>query len=290
MIPRLELCGALLLVELMDDTRKELEVLNIKIEHLELFYWCDSTNMLAWIGSELLFQFYVSYRIARIRDTISPYQWQDVSLKNNLADLITRSVDAESMCDLDLWWIGLHCLSQERSCWPNPPILPEDLPEVRAIKLALIAVENKSRWILKKYSNWNALIRITALVRRFVTNCKYSILKQNEKRIVGFINIHELAEAKRFWLADAQSHVFSDELTGLRAGGLVHRGSALTSLNPFIEDHGLIRVGGRLTNAHVCIKGEPLMLLPERNVSDVPLNRLRRFKLMQVCMQRFLNR
>lgn len=77
-IPRLELCRALLLAELMDDTRKELEVFNIKINHSELFYWCDSTIVLAWIGSESLFQVYVSNRIARIRDTISPNQWQHV--------------------------------------------------------------------------------------------------------------------------------------------------------------------------------------------------------------------
>lgn len=155
------------------------------------------------------------------------------------------------MCNLELWWIGPHWLSQERSCWPNPPALPEDLPEVRAVKLALITVEGKSRWFLKKYSSWNVLIRITALVRRFIANCKYFILKQNEKRLIGFINIHELAEAKRCWLADAQRHAFSDELARLRAGCLVRRGSALTSLSPFIDDHGLIRVGGRLANAHV---------------------------------------
>lgn len=84
-LPRLELCGALLLAELMDDTRKEFEVLNIRIKHSELFYWCDSTIVLTWISSESLFQVYVSNRIARIRDTTSPDQWQHVSSKDNPA-------------------------------------------------------------------------------------------------------------------------------------------------------------------------------------------------------------
>lgn len=41
-------------------------------------------------------------------------------------------------------------------------------------------------------------------MRRFVNNCKYSMLGQSENRLVGFISIHEVADAERFWLADAQ--------------------------------------------------------------------------------------
>jgi hypothetical protein len=101
-IPRLELCGALLLVELMDDVQKQLAVLNIKIDNVNVFYWCDSTIVIAWISSKLLFQVYISNRIARICDKTYPGQWHHVPTKDNPADLITRGIDAISMASSDL--------------------------------------------------------------------------------------------------------------------------------------------------------------------------------------------
>lgn len=159
-VPRLELCGALLLVELMDDVWKELEVLNIKIANTELFYWCNSTIVLAWIGSESLFQVYVSNRIARIRDITSPVQWHHVPSKNNPADLISRGVDVSAMFSLELWWHGPPWLLQNKSNWPGAPVLPDKLPEVRSVKLALATVANEPRWLLKKYSSWLTLFEL----------------------------------------------------------------------------------------------------------------------------------
>lgn len=83
------LCGALLLTEIVDDVRKELEVLNIKIESSHLFYWVDSTIVLAWINSETMFQVYISNQIARIRVMFMSTQLHDFPSKDNPLDLIT---------------------------------------------------------------------------------------------------------------------------------------------------------------------------------------------------------
>jgi hypothetical protein len=88
------------------------------------------------------------------------------------------------------------------------------------------------------------LIRITALVCCFVSNCKHSISKHPERRLVGFITLNELQLTECFWLLKSQSTAFHDELVCLKANKNVHRKSALTSLSPFIDDQVLIRVGG----------------------------------------------
>lgn len=46
-LPRLELCGALLLTELMSQVQK---ALGIKIT--QVFFWTDSTIVLSWLSSE----------------------------------------------------------------------------------------------------------------------------------------------------------------------------------------------------------------------------------------------
>lgn len=71
-IPRLELCGALLLAELVTEIQSELQLVNIVIPASEVYLWSDSKIVLAWIQSKCVFQVYVSNRIARIQDLTSP--------------------------------------------------------------------------------------------------------------------------------------------------------------------------------------------------------------------------
>lgn len=106
------------------------------------------------------------------------------------------------------------------------------------------------------------LTRITALVFRFIFNCRSSLKKQQEKCRVDFITILELNEAQTFWIARAQNRGFSKELALLRAGKMVHRGSCLTTLNPFLDINGIIRVGGRLENATIPYNAKHPMVLP----------------------------
>jgi len=67
-LPRLELCGAVLLTYLMN---KVITSLNLKVQ--QKFYWTDSTIVLAWIGSpSRKWQVFVANRISNIQDNSSP--------------------------------------------------------------------------------------------------------------------------------------------------------------------------------------------------------------------------
>jgi hypothetical protein len=62
-VPRLEMCGALLLTRLID---KIMPILNLEVEHIHL--WTDSMIVLAWISAEpTRLQTFVANRVAEIQ-------------------------------------------------------------------------------------------------------------------------------------------------------------------------------------------------------------------------------
>lgn len=102
-IPRLELCGAVILAELVVEVQAELQQVNVTVPSNDIFLWSDSTIVLAWIASTSSFQVYVSNRIARIRDLSITHQWHHVSTNDNPADLISRGVSVHIMSASNLW-------------------------------------------------------------------------------------------------------------------------------------------------------------------------------------------
>ncbi|CAI6372727.1 unnamed protein product [Macrosiphum euphorbiae] len=265
-IPRLELCGALLAAELANDTLAELKALNVNVPPIDVYLWSDSSIVIAWIQSQSLFSAYISNRLARILDVSSPDQWHHVPTKENPADLISRGIDAASISQSKLWWHGPYWLMQGKGRWPNSYQTPDTLPEVRAVKLVLTASGTPAPWLLEKYSSWSTLLRITALVQRFINNCKFSLLNKRDRRTVGFLTITEIADAERFWVTNAQISAFDDELSSLKAGKLVRRCSPLFRLSPFIDEHGVIRVGGRLVNSPISYDSRHPMVLPSKSM------------------------
>jgi hypothetical protein len=142
--------------------------------------------------------------------------------------------------------------------------LPLELPELRKIKLILSTTNKEPFWLLQKCSTWSKLLRTTALVQRFVFNCKAKRL--NLERCNGFISVDEMNKARCFCLMQAQSESMSSEITDLRSGKMVHRGSCLKALNPFIDDQGLVRVEGRLAYAPGQYNTKHPIVLPSRSL------------------------
>lgn len=65
------------------------------------------------------------------------------------------------------------------------------------------------------------------------------------------LSVPEIQAATKCILKITQSVEFPRELSDLRTNKQVNRKSRLLSLNPFIDDDGLIRVGGRLKHAPI---------------------------------------
>lgn len=99
-LPRLELCGAVLLIRLMN---KVLTGLNVRV-HGQV-YWTDSQIVLAWIGSPAKrWNTFVANRVGEIQNSSSPSEWRYIKSKDNPADLISRETTPEQLNNSALWW------------------------------------------------------------------------------------------------------------------------------------------------------------------------------------------
>ena len=250
-IPRLELCGALLLSELIVEIQAELSTINVNFKSSDIVLWTDSSVVLGWIQSVVQLKSFVANRISQILENSEAKMWRHVPTASNPADLITRGTNADTLADPNhIWWNGPSWLVQTKDSWPAEIPLQEDLPEVRPIKLSLLATHVNVNWIIERCSNWRKLMRVTGYVLRFVFNCKIPKCRKDDRRL-GSLSVAELDESQLFWLLQSQKQDFGSEIGSLTLGKEVNRRSCLKSLNPFLDDHKIIRVGSRLAYAPI---------------------------------------
>ena len=132
-IPRLELCGAHLLAQLLHHVR---QVLNIPLSHV--YAWTDSTIVLNWLdGSPRRFKTYVGNRISTIVLLIPPDKWRHVRSADNPADCASRGVYPSDLLNHSLWWNGPTWLKESPSHWPEKLPLPPNQQEIDENEVSL---------------------------------------------------------------------------------------------------------------------------------------------------------
>lgn len=127
-VPRLELCGALLLSELMTSVAS-----NLDISPTSLYAWSDSAVVLGWLNkSPKCLNVFVSNRVSKISSLVKPSHWRYVDTRCNPADLLSRGVSPNELLSNHLWWKGPLWLSLEPALWPKRPDINFDreLPDM----------------------------------------------------------------------------------------------------------------------------------------------------------------
>lgn len=262
-IPRLELSGAQILTELVDHVISELFKVNVIINPSNVTYWSDSTIVLSWLNTSKPLKVFVANRVSHILDLTSPNQWRHVPTDSNPADLITRGISADAIYDCELWWKGPHWLREREDLWPPRLVISETIEEVRPLKLVLSNVTININEIADRYSTWTRLIRITAWINRFVFNSIIPVVRASDRRN-GPLSVAELSRSKTLWLLHIQQS-FSEDLKRLKNKLPVSSSSPLKTLNPFVDENGLIRVGGRLVHANMPDSFKYPILLPSKS-------------------------
>lgn len=107
-LPRLELCGAIVLVRLYQNV---VRALKMAIDGVHA--WSDSTIVLAWIAGDPSRQkTFVSNRAAEIQSVLPSKHWHHVNGSENPADLISRGTSLENLKQNKSWWEGPIWLSR----------------------------------------------------------------------------------------------------------------------------------------------------------------------------------
>lgn len=260
-LPRLELCAALLLTKLMDFTCKALNV-----PMLQTHFYSDSTIVLAWIGSHSSrWKTFVANRISKIQNLSSPTQWHHVPGNLNPADLATRGVTSSTLLTSS-WLCGPKFLHQPTLVQPSTfiPPLNKPVPEERSCTVqstATIRDSPETHPLFTKFSSLTKLKRILALCLRFVYNCRNSQSKRT-----GFLKTDELHDAMLVLIKLVQSSEFNNESNALQNSKPLSCRSKILSLNPFLDDSGILRVGGRLRHANIAYGHKHPILLPKRHI------------------------
>ena len=266
-IPRLELCGAYLLSQLLHRCQVVFD-----FSSADVFAWTDSTIVLNWIvGNPRRFKTYVGNRVSSIISSVPPSCWDHVEGHENPADCASRGMFPSELLSHDLWWNGPSWLRLGIHQWPKSPSLPPNSPSEEADEICShVAVVSECSLIipLDRFSSFSRLVRVTAWMLRFVRNCR---LRHCETTCSsGFLSAIELNAAEVLWLATAQSHTFPEEIKSLRKKKAVPNNSSLRTLHPFLDDSGLLRVGGRLSNAQFAYaRRHPVILLGRHSLTKL---------------------
>ncbi|XP_011859305.1 PREDICTED: uncharacterized protein LOC105556805 [Vollenhovia emeryi] len=242
-LPRLELCAAALLVKLAAHTHKTAG-LAISSTHL----WSDSTVALAWIhGHSSKWKTFVANRVATIQRTLPEAIWRHVPSKDNPADCASRGQAPTALLAHTLWWRGPAWLT-DRTSWPTRTeftACEEDLPDRRTLVHLATEEAEDDHIMLQRISSLHRLLRVTAWCRRWL--CK--IRQTTFVSASGVLTLEELEEARLTWIRTTQEAHFKRERKAMEREKPLLRCSPLTKLAPFIDDKGLLRVGGRLKHS-----------------------------------------
>ncbi|XP_018403051.1 PREDICTED: uncharacterized protein LOC108779974 [Cyphomyrmex costatus] len=252
-LPRLELCGAVLLAQLGWTVQ---QALSVQFDHIQ--YWSDSTIVLSWINhNSRELQTFVANRVSTIQQLISGVQWAHVRSKENPADLISRGTTPQNLKNLNLWWSGPDWLLEDCQDWPAETYTKvSPIPELK--KQTVIAYcDSSSREIFTRFSSLSRLKRVTAYCMRFKNN---TLMKQTRK--TGHLSIEELNNAMLVLIRMVQAVEFATELSDLQENRAVQGKSKLIALNPFIDKTKIIRVGGRLRHSDLDFSKQHPIVLP----------------------------
>ncbi|CAG7726031.1 unnamed protein product, partial [Allacma fusca] len=257
-LPRLELCGALLLTKVLNLVRSSL-----KLEFQEIHGWTDATIVLHWIRAESgRWQTFVANRVSQIQSSLPSSQWHHVKGKDNPADCASRGILPSELPAHSLWWTGPPWLKEDildYSEGAHQRIDP-DLMEIRKARIVM-AVATADTALLPRYSSLWKLKRITSWILRFAHNSK----GPKANRTIGPLTPSELEQALMTHVRVIQRQVFQQEVEALSNGDQIHKKSKLWNLHPFLDSRKVLRVGGRIQRGDFPDDKKHPALLPASN-------------------------
>lgn len=258
-MPRLELCAALILSQLIS---KVLECSSLKFE--KVYCWSDSTIVLGWLRTPPhTLKPFVANRVSEVQQLTNSFEWRHVPTLDNPADIVSRGLMPKHLISSRLWFHGPSWISNP-DCWPTVHTPETDLPEKR--KLCLVIHTPEILFHFYRFSSLSKLKHVAAYVFRFINNCRQKPHLRNLSHLtvdelnVGFLNLVKYS----------QQETFHEDIENLQKRGHLSSSSKILSLHPFVDDQGVLRVGGRLSNSDFPYdKKHPILLSPKHQFTKL---------------------
>lgn len=257
--PKLELCGCVLLSSLATKIAKA-----FGLKELDTYLYSDSTVCLAWITSHPNhWNVFVANRITEIQQLTNTQSWNFVDTNHNPADCASRGVSPAILKQHPLWWHGPDWLTLDKGQWPNHQTekYETDLEKrriVRSLHITIQSVDHHMEKVLKSFSELSSLLKTTSYILRWSPNHK-----TKPKSTTPSAN--EYRKALKAWTKSVQAESFGGEIESCLNNDELQTKSKLNSLRPFLDEDGILRVGGRLSKSDLPFESKHPIILPKRH-------------------------
>ncbi|XP_075157594.1 uncharacterized protein LOC142230857 [Haematobia irritans] len=203
-IPRLELCGAVLLAELVDNTIPQLRLKNYSI-----ICWTDSTIVLSWLARPPCYwATFVANRVTKIIEVVDSTKWRHVRSEDNPADLASRGVYPQELVGNHLWWHGPEWLRHPSHLWPESPISDNGIIEIekKPVKVHFSFFDDFED-VLNRFSCYSRAVRVIAYIYRFYYSV-HSKLRSNSNLASLSISSFEIQMVQKSLIVMTQRAYF----------------------------------------------------------------------------------
>ncbi|XP_065085443.1 uncharacterized protein LOC135707528 [Ochlerotatus camptorhynchus] len=249
-IPRLELNAAVLGTRLLETLQN-----HHSIPVSRRFLWSDSSTVLSWIRSDhRRYHKFVAFRIGEILMSTNPSEWRWVPTKLNVADQATKWNNGPLLSLENPWFRGPSFLFEPEKLWPKQHPSTPTKEELRPATTLLSHLTPQVGIPLEvpRFNSWTKLQRTVAFVLRYVDNCCRK--KHQECLRLDVLTQEELKRAEELLWKIAQKETFAEEISILaepqgppeKRHRIVHKSSPIYKTWPFMDDHGIVRMRGRI--------------------------------------------
>ena len=268
----------------------------LRYDELKEFFWTDSQVVLAYIQNDARrFHTYVANRVQQIRDHTTPDQWNYVESKHNPADDASRGLSAQNLLQSPRWIRGPAFLWEPHQNWRDYSGEPTELPpgDKEVKKSSAFATSSNDSTVLPQrleyFSDWFRAKRALAICVRYlrilldrVRTRKATQTRKTSSRPLRQepVMVEELKSAEQKIIKSAQREAFGNELKALKSvqansetetregtkqrNAEMKKTSDLYRLDPFLDEHGILRVGGRIRQASLAYEVKHPVILPRR--------------------------
>lgn len=141
-------------------------------------------------------------------------------------------------------------MSLNKNCWPSQILTISQLNTLIELKHAEVSLFSASKGCpiqFKRFSKYTHLVRTVAYDLRFTNNCRENKLS----RAFKCLSVQEIERALLAVVKFVQQEQFLAEIQCITNNTNLPTKSKIIGFNPFIDENGLIRVGGKLTASNL---------------------------------------
>ena len=163
--------------------------------------------------------------------------------------MATRGIKVSELAQSRVWKEGPQFVLENETNWPArvpgmDTLSSDTKEECRMVRTSVTQVLDSNELNPKNFSDFRRLVRVTAWVRRFTSNCK---CRPEQRDLSKSLSIEEVKKAEFYWFQDTKGR------------------KSLENLNPMKDEDGLLHIDGHLHHAEVPYESKHPVILPKEH-------------------------